>query len=366
MPLRAKWTRVPIPHTATSTSVLARSSHCAASVDGSNNVVIAFGEHKPREPVEADIVTVDVVTGVTTVAESTADGPSKRVGAAWTAANGNLYAWGGRGGKDMATFTDEQNELWKLDGSTKKWSTVSTTGSKPESRSFHVMTTTQDQTTLFVHAGCPAKGRLTTLHALSLKTLEWQQKQSAPEPGRGGTVLTAFFNSSLLARFGGFAGKELDGLDLYDVAEDKWASVETSSRQSDGSLPGKRSVHSFIAIDDETILVPKDDKHPAGRVIALMTAGERDPAPAELGHDGSGFFHDDVWALTAPTDERLSFSTKFSWLKLEPIEGAETPEPRGWFASTRVGRDKVFIHGGLNADNKRLDDAWVLQVVDEA
>ncbi|KAK4054427.1 hypothetical protein OIV83_000921 [Microbotryomycetes sp. JL201] len=225
------------------------------------------------------------------------------------------------------------------------------------------MVTSHDDQTLFVHAGCPAKARLSTLHSLSLSSFEWRQCQSAPGPGRGGTVLTALLDSSLLARFGGFAGKELDGLDVYDIEKDTWTTVEASSRQADRSMPDKRSVHSFVAIQSDSTTVQADEKNPAGRVVALMTAGERDPAPAELGHDGSGFFHDDVWALVVPQGQPLSSSSKFSWLKLEAT--GDKPEPRGWFASCRVGQDKVFVQGGLNAENNRLDDAWLLQIVSE-
>lgn len=65
------------------------------------------------------------------------------------------------------------------------------------------------QTTLYLHAGCPAKGRLPTLHSLDLaiEPPVWKQLPSAPEPGRGGTNLALLpLEKPTFARFGGFAG----------------------------------------------------------------------------------------------------------------------------------------------------------------
>ncbi|KAK4056665.1 hypothetical protein OIO90_002217 [Microbotryomycetes sp. JL221] len=347
MPLRAKWTRVAVANS-TKGVQLARSSHCISVHN--DKAVIAFGEHQPRDPVDSNLVTIDLHTGKLNV-DSNERTPSKRVGAAWTRApqGSDLFMWGGRGGKDMATFSEE------------------TKGDKPEPRSFHVMTTSSDGNTLFVHAGCPAKGRLSTLHSLSLATLEWSERQSAPEPGRGGTNLTWLPNSNLLARFGGFAGRELDGFDLYDTELDEWRSIETRSLLPDSSMPGKRSVTCLVPVDGN-LRVNQDDNDNK-RIVAVMAHGERDPAPAELGHDGSGFFHQDVWALVAENDNdsRYTLKSQWSWLKLEPTQDSEKdqPEARGWFASSFYKDNKILMHGGLNANNERLDDAWILEIVRE-
>ena len=122
---------------------------------------------------------------------------------------------------------------------------------------------------IYLHAGCPAKGRLETLHSLNLSTLEWTTLPSGPAPGRGGTNLTPI-SSSILACFGGFGGMELGGLDLYDVDGKQWSEVKTDQE------PEKRSVASFLGVDG-----PKGVK-------AVLLMGERESAPAELGHAGAG------------------------------------------------------------------------------
>lgn len=43
----------------------------------------------------------------------------------------------------------------------------------------------------------------------------------------------------------------------------------------------------------------------------------------------------------------------------------ETPEARGWFASSFWQGNKVVLQGGLNSKNERLGDGWVLEVVEE-
>lgn len=55
------------------------------------------------------------------------------------AARGNLWLWGGRGGKDMGTFSND-DDLWRFDPFSEKWESLQTKGDKPEQRSFHVLT----------------------------------------------------------------------------------------------------------------------------------------------------------------------------------------------------------------------------------
>lgn len=136
------------------------------------------------------------------------------------------------------------------------------------------------QPSLYLHAGCPAKGRLASLHSLDLETLTWSSLPDAPGPARGGTVLTAISNS--LVRFGGFGGYELGGpLDIFDTRSGTWESLEDVSVKGGVEGPQKRSVHSLVAIDGP--------RYGFDKVVAVMTHGEREAAPAELGHNGAGY-----------------------------------------------------------------------------
>jgi len=236
----------------------------------------------------------------------------------------------------MGTFSSDE-DLWRFNVTTEKWEVMKTSGERPEQRSYHSLAVHGKH--LYLHAGCPAKGRLGTLHSLDLDTLIWSSLPDAPGLPRGGTVLAPL--SSSLVRFGGFCGHELGGpLDVFNLDTKSWTSEEITG-------PDKRSVHSLVPIDGPEY----GDK----KVAAIMTLGEREGAPAELGHNGAGFFHADVWAL-------LQSSTGvFSWLSL-PTSLSDVPEARGWFGSAPWG-NKVVMQGGLNDANERLGDAWVLEVV---
>ena len=61
------------------------------------------------------------------------------------------------------------------------------------------------QDNIYIHAGCPASGRLGTLHAFNVNNSEWKSLAAAPEPGRGGTSLaaTTVGGTDVLLRFGG-------------------------------------------------------------------------------------------------------------------------------------------------------------------
>ncbi|KAK4699753.1 hypothetical protein P7C70_g6505, partial [Phenoliferia sp. Uapishka_3] len=354
--LAAKWTRLSL----LSAPPLHLSSHSLAVIN--SNAYIFGGELSPRTPVSADLTIINLLDRTTRILSppSTSSWPSPRVGASLVSSGSKLYLWGGRGGKDMGTFGEEE-DVWAFDVESEKWEALETTGERPQQRSFHVLTAAGD--TLFLHAGCPPKGRLSTLHSLSLKTLAWSSLPSAPGPGRGGTVLAPIGNSphSTLVRFGGFAGFELGGpLDVYDVDRKEWS---TGVEVAEGGGPEKRSVHGLVGLSG--VKVQAEGKE----VVAVMFMGEREGAPAELGHDGAGAFHSDAWALISSTPSSATTSytpASLSWIPLPVSKSStEAPEARGWFASSAFGDDKIVVHGGLNEKNERLDDLWSLEVVQE-
>lgn len=319
-------------------SGLQRSSHSAAVI---NDTLFLFGgEVNPREPVPNAVHALPLsslqASDVFKVASAEGDAsrPSARVGAASTSLGSKLYVWGGRGGKDMSQPLDEHDGLWEFDGS--EWSYLKTTGDAPENRSYHTLTADPERRCLYLHAGCPSKGRTGTLHRLDLESLTWSKLPDGPGPGRGGTVIIRLHDGKI-ARFGGFAGHELGGLDLFDPTTEAWSSVDV-----DGPKPEARSVYSFVALDPVAVK--------GERVVAVMAHGEREGAPAHLGHAGAGNFHSDVWAL-------LEKGEGCRWQEVQ-VEG-DQPEARGWGA-TAVWQNQLVMHGGLNTKNERLDDAWLL------
>ncbi|KAI8995276.1 galactose oxidase [Trametes punicea] len=385
---RGRWALV------SKTGALARSSHCA-SVTHSGHLVVYGGELKPRFPVDTglgqdtaqrgslhvfDLNRTNVLQNwllfspsPTTTSE---DGshkqsiPEPRVGATTVWHNNAIYMWGGRGGPDMTPLDAHQVGVWKATIDLERephgapglvhWERIAATNEEqaPASRSYHTAVAHGDR--FYVHAGCPATGRLSTLHAYNLKERVWEALASGPEPGRGGTCLVATTISGsahVLLRYGGFCGYELPdtagALDIYSVAEDKWITVQPAPDPAHGS-PGPRSVHGFSRFQTSSPSL--------ANAVAVLYHGERDAS--RLGHAGAGTFWDDVWLLMKePGDGELS--SGWAWRKVI-IGGDSAPEGRGWFPpASRVdadGNTRIILFGGLLSSNSRSDELWELQI----
>jgi len=158
------------------------------------------------------------------------------------------------------------------------------------------------------------------------------------------------FSGSFLHSLPSYAGE--DSLDTSLVArstytmslQNTWHSVDVAGEQ-----PAKRSVHALVGLRGAL----RSDG-----IVALMLFGEGEAS--DLGHAGAGKFHDDAWALVkAPLTE---LTEGWSWEKLIIPEGSSKPQARGWFAADAWLDGKVVFQGGLNTDNERLSDAWILEV----
>ncbi|KFA51305.1 hypothetical protein S40293_04401 [Stachybotrys chartarum IBT 40293] len=348
----ATWTRL------TSSNRLQRSSHALSIVE--SKVFIFGGELTPRQPVDSQLDVIDLkvsangkrcqfmsstdpsdqphaATVETLPAPSLV--PSPRVGTASAVLNGDIYIFSGRGGIAMDAI-DEGGKLWRYSPSETAWSVVELAfpdNPAPAPRSYYAMTS-DGISKIYVHAGCPAQGRLSDLWAFDTHTCEWKELPPAPAPPRGGTSIT--FSGGKIYRMGGFDGKSEQGgsIDVYDVAKESWESIVFSAGQ-DG--PEARSVAALLVVKVRN----KD---------TLVTMfGERDPSA--LGHAGAGKMLGDVWAFDI--EEKV-------WCKVE-VEG-EAPAPRGWFDADVMRSsdgDAVIVHGGLAEDNSRLGDVWKLVIV---
>lgn len=332
--------------------LLQRSSQTLSTLG--ERALIFGGELRPREPRDNDVQILNTVpkqhvwplhtygNSPSTSPEYAGGLPLARVGTASAVVDGKIYYFSGRGGVDMAPI-DEQGKLWQFcfsDAHGVGWHEISPADKSqpvPEPRSYHCMTS-DGKTTLYVHAGCPASGRLSDIWAFDVEERKWRQLVSAPGAPRGGTSIT--FSDGKLYRMGGFDGKhELGGeIDIYDIASDQWSTHTFSADGNEG--PGCRSVGTLLAINVR------------GRPYLVTAFGESDPSA--LGHAGAGNMLPDAWLWDIETKK---------WSKIVPDEGAKVPQPRGWFAADVVnveGKEGIIVQGGLAEDNQRLDDAWVL------
>ncbi|KAJ5658392.1 uncharacterized protein N7484_002041 [Penicillium longicatenatum] len=317
--------------------VLQRSSHIVSVVD--NQAVIFGGELQPREPRDNDVhsVSLDSATTTMNLQPATPEFPSARVGTASAVLNGKIYLFSGRGGIAMAPI-DENGAIWEYDLSTKSWTFIqpSDIGSKkyPAARSYHCMTS-DGKDTLYLHAGCPEKGRLGDLWAFKLLTKEWTELAPAFDPPRGGTSIA--FADGKLYRMNGFDGETEQGgnLDIYTPETNSWDSHSYCADGKGGPTP--RSVSTLLPISL------------GGRSYLVTMFGERDPS--SLGHQGAGKMLSDVWAF--------DLGSKM-WGQAD-LQGSELPLARGWFDADVAASDAIVVHGGLGESNERLGDIWRLE-----
>lgn len=233
---------------------------------------------------------------------------------------------------------EEHGSLLVFDPMTSDWSVLSpadTEAPYPEARSYHCLAS-DGRDTIYLHAGCPEKGRLSDLWSFQLSKRVWTQLASAPDPARGGTSIT--FTQGTLFRMHGFDGKTEQGgsLDLYDPNNDSWSSVKYSPDGKSGPIPSSVST-----------LLPITVK---GRASLVTLFGELDPSA--LGHAGAGKMSDYIWKYDIEDKK---------WSQIR-IHADDKPAPRGWFAADTVGEGKVVVHGGLDEDNGRLGDIWIVDL----
>jgi len=129
----------------------------------------------------------------------------------------------------------------------------------------------------------------------------------------------------------------------YDITEDEWELWEYPTDSMNG--PGARSVAALVHV------------RVTGTKYVITLFGER--RPSDRGHEGAGQFWDDVWAFNVESHKSSKVEVKG--------DGGELPVSRGWFDADswmdqEKGKWKILMQGGLNDENKRLGDVWVLEL----
>ncbi|KAL4946957.1 hypothetical protein BDW69DRAFT_190678, partial [Aspergillus filifer] len=275
------------------------------SVVGSNAYIYG-GELRPREPVDSAAyripLTQDASSSTVSILSNLPNTPQPRVGAASTTIDGKIYIFSGRGGTAMAPI-EENGALWVFDTavSNGEWSQVKPADAQapyPAGRSYHAQTN-NGKDTIFVHAGCPEKGRLADLWAFDINTRKWTELPAAPGPERGGTSI-AYYNGKIY-RMNGFDGKTEQGgaLDVFDLATNSWGTINYSADGVSGPSPRSVACLLPVSIQDKPSLV--------------TMFGEHDPS--SLGHQGAGKMLSDVWIFGIESEK---------WTKVD-AEGKTPP-----------------------------------------
>lgn len=191
-----------------------------------------------------------------------------------------------------------------------------------------------------VHANKPLWPTLAHLQRVSRLALIPRCAPCAVQ-GRGGPGFVSLGES--LWALGGFIGAEASDVHRFDLRAGKWEQVAftSASGESQAVTFSARSVFAKGAHSGCSGLCSHENH-------IVVYGGEVDPS--SLGHAGAGQFAGDVLCLDTAAR---------SWHSLE-VAG-QAPCARGWAASTEVPAG-VVISGGLDTDNARLGDLFLLDM----
>ncbi|CAE8738214.1 unnamed protein product [Polarella glacialis] len=339
---------------------LARSAHSVTAVEG--RVAVFGGEDKPRCPFDSQVHLLD------TQGVSWEVGPEPCVavrgalpvlGHGAAAVGEKLFVFGGRrraaaGAGQGAAAQVESGELLAFNTHSGEWSAVQPTGGDaPEPRSFHAMTAVGED--LFVFGGCGKNGRLGDLWRFDTAALRWQclaRGEGGPAP-RGGSSLIGFSaqagEPALLLLMFGFDGKKALG-DLHGFSlKERCCAWEDLTGHQQGQVPRPRSVMALSALGSAGL----------GRRSALVFGGESEPS--EQGPEGAGKFLADTFSLDVAS---------LTWIQTLAPQSEGGPCARGWTGTAVIPASNgsleqvAIMFGGLDETNARLDDVWMLPIVD--
>ncbi|CAN6886359.1 unnamed protein product, partial [Brassica oleracea] len=341
-----------------------RCSHAIAQV---GNKIYSFGgEFTPNVPIDKDLYVFDLKTGKWSIAPATGDIPHLScLGVRMVSVGKTLYVFGGR------DADRKYNGFYSYDTTKNVWKLLTPVEEGPTPRSFHSMAA--DDKNIYVFGGVSATERLKTLDSYNIVDKKWKQCATPGESFsiRGGAGLEVVHGKVWVVY--GFNGCEIDDVHYYDPVEDKWTQVETF-----GEKPSARSVFAsavvgkhIVVFGGEVAMDPQAHVGPGQLMdgtFALDTETLKWERLDKLGEEkevegttsgSSGLsIHLGIPILL---DVDVSIGNPFGGHNKKKEEKQETPEIRGWTASTSAtinGKKGLLMHGGKAQTNDRFEDLF--------
>jgi len=330
--MECQWTQ--IPHQKGFHVPLERSSHSLSIIK--DTLYLLGGENVARIPIDSSIYSMNISeTQQNWHKLTTNEPPLPRIAHGQAVIGNRIYIFGGRQGITMEE--SPLNDLHYFDVETKEWTEVLKPDETfPSERSFHQMVAVGKS--LFVFGGCGKTGRMSDLHEFDTGTSKWIKHSNEYDldgnvqtiVGRGGASLVASKAGDKLFLIGGFAGKEMDDVYIYDLNKKVWKFL------TETKLPTPRSVCISTGIT-----VPGK-----GNFIAIF-GGE--VTESSKGHEGAGGFSNDLILINEETLKITTFKEEDCG-KTGPESG--WPLPRGWSSGcSERSENTIFIFGGLRGDD---------------
>ena len=285
---------------------VARSSHGISAAGGA--AYLFGGEHVARTPIDSTLYRLDLAAPVAEweVVPCAGDAPTPRVAhsqAVVAQPDGalHLYIFGGRVGisMDEKALNDLHRVILAPDGKSGTWECLQVQGQAPCPRSFHVMAACGDK--LYVFGGCGAAGRLSELHCLDTKTLQWTQLPTLAAAGRGGA---GFFASG-------------DGKSLYVIAGSALGTTPTSAGGTWPMEGGGPCAAFAVPVADDAFCVEAECTGAAG----LSTGGGGLIEPPKTGWWGGIFIFCRFLGLGHLRGPGVSLGRILGVPSIEPLSG---------------------------------------------
>ncbi|KAJ4876728.1 Nitrile-specifier protein 1 [Raphanus sativus] len=358
--LHGKWTKVEQKGKAPGL----RCSHAIAQV---GNKIYSFGgEFTPNVPIDKDLYVCDLKTGKWSIAPATGDIPHLAcLGVRMVSVGTTLYVFGGR------DASRKYNGFYSYDTTKNVWKLLTPVEEGPTPRSFHSMAA--DDKKVYVFGGVTPTERIKTLDAYNIADKKWKQCATPGESFsiRGGSGLEVV-NGKVWVVYG-FNNYEIDNVYYYDPVQNKWTEVETF-----GEKPSGRSVFASAVVGKRIVIFGGEvDMDPQAHVgpgqlvdgtFALDTEtckwerldklGEEKEVEETTGGSSGLSIHLGIPILL---DVDVSIGNPFGGREKKKEEKPETPEIRGWTASTSAtvnGKKGLLMHGGKAQTNDRFDDLY--------
>ncbi|PNH10707.1 Nitrile-specifier protein 5 [Tetrabaena socialis] len=260
-----------------------------------------------------------------------------------------------------------------------RWARLPQSGAQPVARSSHSITVVDDKLYLLGGEHDPRVPVGSDVYEYSFTDGIWRVLEAKGEPPIPRVAHAAAAVGSTLYAFGGRSGLEMGEGASNDLFSFHIPSATWTRLTPNGPPPPLRSYHTMTSVGNRLYVFGGCGE--AGRLNDLHVYDTETntwaalAAPSEAAVPGRGGTclvpaagRKGLYVIAGFCGRELDDMHFYSlmeyggccWKSLEA--GGESPGPRGWFASATTPDGRLVVHGGLDANNERLADMFVLDV----